>query len=425
MKKLLQFKLKILAKMILAKYEPEVIGITGSVGKTSTKEAIYTVLSKKFSVQRNIKNYNNEIGLPLSIIGAESGGRSLLKWTVVFVKAMKLILVKDKNYPKILILEMGIDRPGDMKYLTDIVKCKIGVVTTIGTVHAEYFESIDSIQKEKGELIKTILQGGWSIINYDDERTRKMIDLSKAKVLTYGFDKRAMVRADEINYSFQNNEINGLSFKLFYNGSVMPVALPNILSKASVYGALAGAAVGLAYDMNLVDIGLALREMKSPLGRMNLIEGIKKTIIIDDTYNAEPKSMTMAIETAKAIPAETGAKKYAVLGDMLELGQYSEAEHKKIGELVFLSGIDYLVCVGERAQDINRGAEAVGMNPDKIFHFDNSEEAGRFIQDRIETGDLILVKGSQGVRMEKIVKEIMANPIKAEELLVRQGEEWG
>lgn len=410
--------------MILAKYKPEVIGITGSVGKTSTKEAIYTVLSKKFSVQRNIKNYNNEIGLPLSIIGAESGGRSLLKWMVVFVKAWKLILVKDKNYPKILILEMGIDRPGDMKYLTDIVKCRIGVVTTIGTVHAEYFESIDSIQKEKGELIKTILQGGWSIINYDDERTRKMIDLSKAKVLTYGFDKRAMVRADEINYSFQNNEINGLSFKLFYNGSVMPVALPNIMSKASVYGALAGAAVGLAYDMNLVDIGLALREMKSPLGRMNLIEGIKKTIIIDDTYNAEPKSMAMAIETTKAIPLENDASKYAVLGDMLELGQYSEAEHKKIGELVVSSGIDYLICVGERAQDINRGAEGAGMNPDKIFHFDNSEEAGRFIQDRIETGDLILVKGSQGVRMEKIVKEIMANPIKAEELLVRQGEEW-
>ncbi|MDO8261277.1 MAG: Mur ligase family protein [Candidatus Magasanikbacteria bacterium] len=424
MKKLLQLKLRILAKLILAKYKPEVIGITGSVGKTSTKEAIYTVLSKKFNVQKNIKNYNNEIGLPLSVIGAESGGRSLLKWTVVFVKAWSLILRRDKNYPEILILEMGIDRPGDMKYLTDIVKCKIGVVTTIGTVHAEYFESIDSIQKEKGELIKTILQGGWSIINYDDERTRKMTELSKAKVLTYGLDKKAMVRADEINYSFQNNEINGLSFKLFYNGSVMPVALPNIMSKAAAYSALVGAAVGLAYDMNLIDIGLALREMKSPLGRMNLIDGVKGTIIIDDTYNAEPKSTAMAIETVKVIPINDDAKKYAVLGDMLELGQYSEEGHQKIGELVFKSGIDYLIAVGERSQDIVRGAEAAGMNSDKIFHFDNSSEAGRFIQDRIETGDLILVKGSQGMRMEKIVKEIMANPIKAEELLVRQGEEW-
>jgi len=424
MKKILQFKLKILAKMILAKYNPEIIGITGSVGKTSTKEAIYTVLKKKYRVRENIKNYNNEIGLPLSIIGVETAGRSLIKWIVVFIKAWQLILFKDKNYPEILILEMGIDRPGDMKYLTDIVKCKIGVVTTIGTVHAEYFDSIDSIQKEKGELFKTILQGGWSIINYDDERTRKMIDLSKAKVLTYGFDKKAQVRADEINYSFQNNEINGLSFKLFYNGSVLPVALPNILSKASVYSALAGVAVGLAYDMNLIEIGLALREMRSPVGRMNLIEGEKKTLIIDDTYNAEPKSMAMAIETAKIIPVEDGAKKYAVLGDMLELGQYSEEAHQKIGELVFATEMDYLIVVGERSQDIARGAKAAGMSPDLIFHFDTSDEAGKFIEDRMKQGDLILVKGSQGVRMEKIVKEIMANPMQAENLLVRQGEEW-
>ena len=133
--------------MILSKYQPEIIGITGSVGKTSTKEAIYAVLSKKYRVRRNIKNYNNEIGLPLTIIGEESGGKSLLKWTVIFINAWKLILKKDKNFPEILILEMGIDRPGDMSYLTDIVKCKVGVVTTIGTVHAEYFDSIDDIQK--------------------------------------------------------------------------------------------------------------------------------------------------------------------------------------------------------------------------------------------------------------------------------------
>lgn len=424
MKKILQFKLKILAKMILSKYQPEIIGITGSVGKTSTKEAIYAVLSKKYRVRRNIKNYNNEIGLPLTIIGEESGGKSLLKWTVIFINAWKLILKKDKNFPEILILEMGIDRPGDMSYLTDIVKCKVGVVTTIGTVHAEYFDSIDDIQKEKSELVKSLIPGGWSIINYDDERARKMIDLSKSKVISYGFDKKAQVRADEIKFNFQAENECSLSFKLFYNGSVVPVALPKIINKAAVYSALAAASVGLAYEMNLVDIALGLREMKAPLGRMNKIDGVKKTTIIDDTYNAEPKSMAMAIETVDALKIDEQASKFAVLGDMLELGQYSIEEHQKIGKLVSNSSFNYLIVVGERSQDIMRGALDAGMDSDAVFHFDNVETAGKFLEDRIKIGDLILVKGSQGMRMEKIVKEIMANPIKADELLVRQGEGW-
>ena len=410
--------------MILSKYQPEIIGITGSVGKTSTKEAIYAVLSKKYRVRQNIKNYNNEIGLPLTIIGVESGGKSLLKWTTVFIEAWKLILKKDKNFPEILILEMGIDRPGDMEYLTNIAKCKVGVVTAVGTVHAEYFDSVDDLQKEKGELVKNLLPGGWSIINYDDERVRKMIDLSKNKVITFGFDKKAQVRADEVKFNFQTEGESSISFKLFYNGSVMPVALPRIINKASVYSALAAASVGITYEMNLVDIGLGLRDMKAPLGRMNKIDGVKGTTIIDDTYNAEPRSMAMAIETVDALQLDEQASKFAVLGDMLELGQYSEDEHRKIGKLINDSTFNYLIVVGERSQDIARGALEAGMDSDAVFHFDDVDTAGKFLEDRIKKGDLILVKGSQGMWMEKIVKEVMANPIKADELLVRQGEGW-
>ena len=142
MKKFIQLKLKVVAKMILAKYKPDIIGITGSVGKTSAKEAVYCVLSSKFRVRRNLGNYNNEIGVPLTIIGLDSPGRSIICWIVVFWQALKLILVKDKNYPEILVLEMGVDRPGDMKYLNSIVKCRIGVVTLIGPVHLEFFNTI-------------------------------------------------------------------------------------------------------------------------------------------------------------------------------------------------------------------------------------------------------------------------------------------
>ncbi|MFH1822992.1 MAG: Mur ligase family protein, partial [Patescibacteria group bacterium] len=182
MKRLLQFKLKILAKLILAKYKPDIIGVTGSVGKTSTKEAIYTVLNTKFKVRKNIKNYNNEIGLPLTIIGIDSPGKSIFGWIVVFWRAFFLLIFKDKNYPKILILEMGVDRPGDMKYLISIAKPKIGVVSLIGPVHLEFFNSLDNIQKEKGIMIKNITKDGWAIINYDEEKTREMVNLSKAKV---------------------------------------------------------------------------------------------------------------------------------------------------------------------------------------------------------------------------------------------------
>jgi UDP-N-acetylmuramoyl-tripeptide--D-alanyl-D-alanine ligase len=157
---------------------------------------------------------------------------------------------------------------------------------------------------------------------------------------------------------------------------------------------------------------------------MNLIKGIKNSIIIDDTYNSSPQSTLSAIDIAKIIPIDKDSRSFAVLGDMLELGAYSEEGHKEVGEYVFKSGFNKLITVGEKARDIGRGAKRVGMKRDDIFNFKNSEEAKKFIQDRIKEGDLLLIKGSQGVRMEKIVKEIMANPQGAEYLLVRQEEEW-
>ena len=156
MKNILQLKLKIIARMILCKYKPRVIGITGSVGKTSAREAIYAVLSAQFKARRPLKNYNNEIGLPLAIIGVKSPNKSILGWLGVFFKALGLLLVRDKNYPEILILEMGVDRPGDMKYLLDIVKPEIGVITSIGPSHLEYFETVKKIQEEKGGLVKDL-----------------------------------------------------------------------------------------------------------------------------------------------------------------------------------------------------------------------------------------------------------------------------
>jgi len=384
MKKILQLKLRIIAKIILAKYKPEIIGITGSVGKTSAKEAIYTVLKRKFKVRRNIKNYNNEIGVPLTIIGAESPGKSIFGWLRVLFNAGMLILKRDKDYPEILVLEMAVDRPGDMKYLMSITECNIGVVTLIGPVHLEFFGSLEKIQEEKGELIKKLKPGGWAILNFDNEETREMAVESKAKVLTYGFQGGAQVRAQELRFSFKKakdiKNLLGMGFRLSYHDAFAPVLLPNVIGYNSVYAALAGAAVGIAYGINLREISQSIESYNSPRGRMNLIKGVKGTLIIDDSYNSSPQSSISALDLVKRIVLKKEARKFVVLGDMLELGPYTEQGHKEVGEYVFKSGIDKLIVVGERARDIARGAEAAGMNKDHIFHFANSGEAGKFLE---------------------------------------------
>jgi len=428
MQRLIELKLKILAKMILAKYKPKIIGITGSVGKTSVREAIYTVLKEKHNVRRSIKNYNNELGVPLTIINATAPGKNIFGWVAVFFCALKLILFKEKNYPEILVLEMGVDKPGDMDYLNSIVKCQVGVLTMVGTVHAEYFKSREQLRQEKAKLIKAIPSGGWAIANYDNIASRKSLECSAAQKLTYGLDEQADVRADKISYDFgkirNSSGLAGVKFRLSYKRDSAEVTLPGVFGPGVVYSGLAAAAVGISQGETLGEIALALKSYESPKGRMRVIDGIKRTIIFDDSYNAEPKSMRAALGVLKRIPLKSGARKFAVLGDMLELGKYSEQMHQDIGKYVFKCGIDKLIVVGERARDIARGAKEVGMKRDNIFNFADSVQAGRFLQDRIKEHDLILVKGSQGVRMEKIVLEIMADPQRAKELLVRQDKSW-
>ncbi|MEK7652859.1 MAG: Mur ligase family protein [Patescibacteria group bacterium] len=423
LKKLLQRILRIFAKAILKKYQPDIIGITGSVGKTSAKEAVFSVLSRRFKVRKNIKNYNNEIGLPLTIIGASSGGRSVWGWVGVLAKALVLLVWKDRRYPEILILEMAVDRPGDMKYLTDLAACRLGIVTHIGPVHLEFFKTIEKIAKEKSVIVSHLDKNGWAILNCDNQYIYEMKEATKGRVLTFGIkDEKTDIRAAEINFFQNENGVVGLNFKMFYQGNAVPVLLPNILGEHLVYAALCGAATGIIYGMNLVEISQNLRLFEAPKGRLHLINGIKDTLIIDDTYNASPDSVLAALSALARFDSD--GRKFAVLGDMLELGEYTEIGHRQVGEEAVGRGVDILITVGERARMIADEAEKRGMDKDKIFSFSDVGNAGRFLQERLETGDLILVKGSQGMRLEKIVKEIMAEPLRAKELLVRQEKPW-
>ncbi len=428
LKQVMQLKLKMLAKLILKKYQPQVIGITGSVGKTSAKDAIYSLLSQKFSARKNINNYNNEIGVPLTIIGFTSPGKSIFGWMSLFVRAGKLLVTQDENYPKILVLELAVDHPGDMDYLLDIIKPWIGVLTFIGPVHLENFNSLEDILEEKAKLIADLSSDECAILNFDNELVKQAAKKTKSEIISYGFNSDCQLRAKEVNFIFgdriEGDKLTGISYKLSYKNTTIPIYLPGVLGSPAVYASLAAAAIGLKYGMNLVEISQALKNFKAPTGRLNIIKGVKNTTIIDDTYNSSPQSCAVALEIASKIELPTGARKYAVLGDMLELGSISEKSHLDIGKLVQKYKFDKLIVVGERSRDIARGAEKAGLGKDNIFHFNFSPEAGKFLQEQINESDLALVKGSQGIRMEKIVKEIMSEPLLASELLVRQDQAW-
>lgn len=419
MRYILQYILRILTKIIIWRYEPVIVAVTGSVGKTSAKEAIYHVLRKKFKVRRNFKNYNQEIGIPLTVLGLETGGRSVLAWLGNFLKAI-LVFFWSKGYPEILILEIGVDRPGDMKYLLDFIPVKIGVFTAIGEfpVHLEFFKEKGKLVKEKAQLVESLPKDGLAVLNYDDLSIRMVGDeLPKSvKALYYGFGDGADLKID--NYELKIDDFEkrkfGLSFKLEHEGSVVPVKLERVLGRSQVLAAAAAASVGLYFGLNLVEISGALRKYRSLAGRTKLLKGIKNTWIIDDSYNASPLATIAALDLLEEFPG----RKIGVLGDMLELGQETESAHRRIGQKA-ASVVDLLFTVGSRSVFIADQARQNGLDQDQVFEFSQSSEAGVPLQEIIQPGDIILIKGSRSIQMEKITREIMAYPEKADQLLIR------
>ncbi len=424
-KKVIVWKLGIIAKMYLRRYKPEIVAVTGNVGKTSTKETIAVVLGRSKRVRSGKGNLNNEFGVPLTIIGNwaddyyEAGNTFWFWIRVVVVSFFGLFF--QKNYPEILVLEYGADKPGDIKRLADKFKPHVGVVTAVGEVpvHVEYFSGPEGVAKEKGRLVETLSVSDFAVLNFDDLAVLEMKERTKAKVSTYGFGDGAMVRVSNLETWTENEMPMGVSLKMNYNDSFVPFKLMGSLGKSQGYAAAAAAAVGVIFGMNLVDISEALSEYHGPKGRLKILKGIKNSIIIDDTYNASPLSTHLALETLRDLP---GKRRIAVLGDMLELGKYTIKAHQEAGNMAG-SFVDLLVCVGSRAKFI---AESAGnqMPAGNIHTFETSSEAKLKVKELIKEGDLVLVKGSQGMRMEKIVEEIMAEPEKKKELLVRQGKKW-
>ena len=405
---LLAFK----ARSYLKTNRVQVIAVTGSVGKTSTKEAIYKLLCSKFDVYSSKKSFNTEFGLSLAVLQEEeSGFSSPLAWLKIL---WRVFFQKKKIYKKV-ILEMGADKPGDIKKLTKIAPPKIAVVTNVRPVHlAEgQFSNIEAIAKEKSMLVRALPKEGMAILNNDDEHVRHMQTV--AGKFTYGIHDTAILMAEDIKAGAKD-----LKFKATYQGQTGEFVVP-VIGEFQVYVLLPAIAVGLQLGMKLGECASALSDFQLPSGRMNPIAGVNRSQIIDSSYNASPTTVATALDVLAEIKS---SRKIAALGTMNELGEMTHEAHVEIGKKA-AQVADVLVAVGHEAPTIKRGALEAGMKESDVFTFFDSEEAGNFLKDRLKPDDLVLVKGSQNkVRMERLVKLIMKEPHKADQLLCRQGKVW-
>ena len=346
-----------------------VVAVTGSAGKTSTRALIATVLEQKYNVLQTEKNFNNEIGLP----------RTLLQ------------LTKEHGA---CVVELGMRGLGQIKELADIAEPTVGVVTNVGKSHIELLGSQAQIAKAKGELVEALGSDGTAVLNQDDKRVAAMAGKCKGKVVGFGIINDAPVMAGTIK-----NSEKGLSFTCRCFDQVIDVHM-SVIGTHNVYNALAAVAVGRLLGLSEHQMRKGLAEYKGVPMRQELVN-IDNVVFVNDAYNANPASMKEAVDTLVTL---TGGRKIAVLGGMLELGDWAEKEHEKIGTYLADKKVDVLIALGDEARFMAKAAKAAGMN--EVYTVTTHAEAAAVLRRIMRQGDTVLLKGSRGFAMEKILPYI-------------------
>ncbi|TSC59330.1 MAG: hypothetical protein G01um1014107_359, partial [Parcubacteria group bacterium Gr01-1014_107] len=392
LKKVVVYLITLEAKQVLKKYRPRIVAVTGTVGKTSTKDAIFAVLGSFFYARKSLKSFNSEIGVPLTILGCPNGWDNPLAWLKNLLEGLALVILPS-HYPKWLILEVGADKPGDIERICRWLKPDVAVFTKMSQVpvHVEFFDSPEAVLQEKLELIKSLGPYGVIVYNYDDKDVRESISSFGQDKFSYGFNKKAQISASNYHLLYEKrNKVKepiGITFKVNFQGGSIPVSIRGAVGRQHVYAVLAGLSVGFSQGVNFSKAAEGLSEWQPPAGRMRILPGVKKSIIIDDSYNSSPIALTEALTTLKEI--KTVGRKIALLGDMLELGKYSIEEHRKAGNVVS-QFLDFLITVGIRAKYLAEAAREAGMAPGKIFESDDARLAGKHAELLIKENDIVL-----------------------------------
>ncbi|MBN1995687.1 MAG: UDP-N-acetylmuramoyl-tripeptide--D-alanyl-D-alanine ligase [Anaerolineae bacterium] len=364
------------------KFDPRVIGITGSVGKSTTKELVSSVLSARFNTLASEGNLNNEIGLPLTLLNLTAAHERV-------------------------VLEMGMYDLGEISLLCEIARPQVGVVTNVGPTHLERLGTIERIAQAKTELVQALppaAEGGVAILNYDDPLVLPMADKTQARVVTYGLSPQADLWASDV----VSAGLEGIRFVFHYQDEVLHVRVP-LLGRHSVHTALRAALVGLVEGMAWEEIISGLQALPSTAQlRLVAAPGPNESILLDDTYNASPASTIAALNLLDDLPA---AKKIAVLGDMLELGSFEEEGHRKVGCRA-ADVVDLLIVLGARAKFMAAGAQECGLDPSLILQLTNNEAAIAYLEKTLGPGDIVLLKGSNAQKLEKIVSALAVQDTK-------------
>jgi UDP-N-acetylmuramoyl-tripeptide--D-alanyl-D-alanine ligase len=350
-----------------ARFNPRVVGITGSVGKSSTKELTWAILRQRFKTLKNPGNLNNEIGLPLTLLDL------------------------DDSYERV-VLEMGMYNLGEISELCAIAAPHVGVVTNVGPTHLERLGSIEHIAQAKAELVQALPPDGVAILNQDDPFVRRMAQQTRARVFTYGLTPEADLWASNV----VSEGLEGIRFVLHYQGEAIYAKVP-LLGRHSAHTALRATAVALIEEMTWQEIMAGLQDSAIQL-RLVSVPGINGSTLLDDTYNASPMSTIAALNLLD----DLSGRRIAVLGDMAELGDQEEEGHRRVGCRA-ADTVDLLITVGPRAHMIADEARDCGLAPEAVTEVETNDQAIEHLRQMVQPGDIVLVKGSRSMAMEEIV----------------------
>lgn len=405
-----------IARNVIRRYRPLIVMISGSVGKTSTKDAVAEVLSVNYLVRKSEKSFNSEFGVPFTILGVRNPWRNLFAWFSVIKNSFALLFLPN-HYPNMLVLEVGADRPGDIAKIMRAATPNVVVITRLPDipVHVESYASPKDVMEEEFSPAYYLPASAPLIIPAEDQYALNNSVRTPARVITYGYADNADVRICNDEFYIKDGIVIGMKADITIDGQNINFVVKGSVGATQLLPVTAAVAVARAFNISSNDALKALENYEPPSGRGRLIRGINSSIIIDDTYNASPAAVENALITLKKFP--NAKRRVAVLGDMLELGRYSVSEHERIGLLAHDSA-DIIICVGIRAR-----AYAAKNSDNKAMLVDNSQMGALTIQSIINAGDVILVKGSQSIRMERLVEAILADPSDTK-LLVRQDREW-